>query len=175
MRENASVGSQWRATWVIWRIGRGFSFLSLYSEGVAPESEAGRPIKTVLWAVWEGNKCLGNCSSKAWVFNRWANHLALIGLLAFAPASDFVSCFYPRFPQCPPAKGPGSGEPGGNCWSDMHGGSQPHYIRHVYVDLSGEQCEVHKGCSLTASLGWCPLPLFITGLSGCTGAPYFTH
>lgn len=46
----------------------------------------------------------------------------------------------------------------------MRGRRQPHYVRLVYMDLSGERCDVQK-----------PLPLFITGAFACTGAPYFTN
>lgn len=101
MRGNVSIGSQWRATWVTWRIGVYMQrhFLSfIISGGIAAESEAGRPIKTGLGAGSEGSECWGNCGNKEWVFNGWANHLSLIGMLAFAPASDFVSFSLSQIP-----------------------------------------------------------------------------
>lgn len=101
MRGNVSIGSHWRVTWVTWQIGIYMQrcFLSfITSGGIAAESEAGRPIKTGLWAGSEGNKCWGNCSNKAWVFNGWANHLSLMGMLAFAAASDFVSFSLSQIP-----------------------------------------------------------------------------
>lgn len=60
---------------------------------------------------------------------------------------------------------------------------QPHYIRHVFLEISGEAFDMHAQIhSASAELFFCYLLsfllfylflLFIIGLSKCTGAPSF--
>lgn len=70
--------------------------------------------------------------------NGMANDLSQVGMLTFGPALALSLFLTLRCSQCQGRERPCVGEPGGNSRPDMCGRCQPHYIRHVLLEMAGE-------------------------------------